>query len=275
MKSTDGRPQFKNAEDDIRQHFIMNDDITLDEVFSSRVGLFDNDELYSAFLLSVVASKYSHDPNYTEQLVSLINAFLHQENEELYLYGYGSNGRPVYRVNPVDQEYSPRDIAENKIPLYVDKHPRGNTMYAYNHSRPERSPSFVLAYNSGWDDYGVCTWFDMFYYDGNTDSHHVGVVKIIHTSYDSQERIGYYHMSDHIDDTFEHLSSDYCSLGQNEEYYVTLRRLLPDNYKSVLWALRDCAISPRIEEKFSNHPYFYSLIREREAEEALNDVCIN
>ena len=82
MKSTDGRPQFKNAEDDIRQHFIMNDDMELGDVFSSRVGLFSDDKLYDAFLLSVVASKYSEEPELSEKLVSIINPYLHQDNKE-------------------------------------------------------------------------------------------------------------------------------------------------------------------------------------------------
>lgn len=274
MKSTDGRPQFKNAEDDVRQHFIMNEDMSLEDVFLSKVGLFNDEKLFSDFLLSVVASKYTQNPDLTEELVKLINSYLHSDNNELYLFGYGSNGRPVYKIKPVDEDFSPRDIAANWMPIYVDKHPTGNTSRATNHAHPEKFPSIVLVFNGGWDDFGICTWFDMFYYDGGDCCHHVGVVKIIHTSYIPRDQRGddYFYMSDYIDDCFEQLSSDYCSLGQDNDYYFKLRRLLPENYKSVLWALRDCALFPRIEEKFSNHPFFYSLIRERDAEETLNDI---
>lgn len=274
MPSTDGRPQFKNAEDDIRQHYIMNDDMPLDEVFSSKVGLYKDESVFNGFLLSVVDSKFTEDPGYTDQLVNLINSYLHQDNNELYLFGYGSNSRPVYKIKPVDQEYSPRDVPVNRIPFFVDKHPTGNSSYATNHVRPERFPCFVLAFNRGWNDFEICTWFDVFYYNEVGDSSHVGVIKIIHAQYIPREQREslYYYMSDHIDDSFEQLSSDYCSLGQKDDFYFRLKRLRPDDWKSVLWALRDCAIYPIIEEKFSNHPFFFSLIRDREAEETLNDI---
>lgn len=122
MPSTDGRPQFKNAEDDIRKHFIMNDDISLDEIFSNIVGLYEDDELFLNFLLSVVDSKFSEEKD-TTLLVDLINRYLHLENQELYLYGYGSNKRPIYKIKKVEEEYSPRGVEQNKIPFFVDKLP--------------------------------------------------------------------------------------------------------------------------------------------------------
>lgn len=274
MKSTDGRPQFKTAEDDIRQHFIMNDDMSLDEVFSSRVGLYQDEDVFVGFLLAVVDARFSVNDNGVQRLMEIINPYLHAEGKEYYLYGYNSNSKAVYKIKNVEEEYSPKNIALNRIPFYVDKHPTGNTKYANNHKQPDKFPSIVLAFNSGWDDFGVCTWFNMFYYDVDAMSHHVGVVKIIHTSYYTQEQLqkGYYRVAEHVDDSFTQLSGDYCSLGQSEEYYFTLKRYLPNDYLSVLWALRDCALFPTIEEKFSNHPYFYSLIRENGVEDVMNNI---
>lgn len=274
MPSTDGRPQFKNAEDDIRQHYIMNNDLTLDDVFSSRVGIYENDAIFSDFLLSVVDARFSENDETVAKLYDIISAYLHEDGQELYLYGYNNDGKAVYKIRNVDEEYSPRDIAANWVPIYVDKHPTGNSNYASNHQHPDKFPAFVLAFNRGWDDFSVCTWFDMFYYDGGGECTHVGVVKIIHTTYKSQEQLseGYYYTSDHIDNEFTQLSSEYCSLGQSEDYYFKLRRLVGNEFMSVMWAMRDCALFPMIEEKFSNHPNFFSLIRANEAEDVLNDI---
>ena len=274
MPSTDGRPQFKNAEDDIWQHFIMNNDISLDDVFSRRVGIYNDEETFNGFLLAVVDSKFTEDKDYTEELVGIINSALHQENKELYLYGYGSNGRPVYRIKDVEEECSPRDVLANRIPFFVDKLPSGNTRYSQSHRRPNQFPCFVLAFNYTWDDYSVSTRFDLFYYDEHELCTHVGDVKIIHTSYYTGEQLRehYYKVTNYMEDRFEQLSPDFCSLGQNEGYYFNLKRLFGDRTMSVLWALRDCALFPTIEEKFSNHPNFFSLIRVRDAENALNDV---
>lgn len=274
MRSTDGRPQFKNAEDDIRQHYIMNEDWTLDEVFSSKVGIYENDVIFNSFLLSVVDSRYSENDDVQGRLHAIISPYLHEDGQELYLFGYNNDGKAVFKIRNVDEEYSPRDLAANWIPIYVDKHPTGNSKYAANHQQPDKFPAIVLAFNRGWDDFSVCTWFDMFYYDGGGNCSHVGVVKIIHTTYKTQEQLnaGYYYTSEHIDDAFTQLSSEYCSLGQTEDYYFKLRRLLGGDFMSVMWAMRDCALFPMIEEKFSNHPNFYSLIRENEAEDVLNDI---
>lgn len=271
MKSTDGRPQYKNAEDDIRQHYIMNDDMSLDDVFSSKVGIYQDDVTFKDFLMAVLDARFSENEAEVSALIDIINPFLHSGGEEVFLYGYNNNGQAVYRIKKVEEEYSPKDLAVNRISFFVDKHPTGNTKYAHNHTKPEKFPSFVLAFNRGWDDFGVSTWFDLFYYDENETPHHIGVVKIIHTSYNTQDQ-GLYYVSDYIDDSFTQLSSDYCSLGQSEDYYFTLRRLLHDDYLSVLWALRDCALFPMVEEKFSNHPNFYSLIRETGVEDVLNNV---
>lgn len=269
IPSTDGRPQFKNAEDDIRKHFIMNDDISLNEIFSNIVGLYEDDELFQNFLLAVVDSKFSEE-KVTTLLADLINRYLHLENQELYLYGYGSNKRPIYKIKKVEEEYSPRGVEQNKIPFFVDKLPSGNPDYSTNHNKPTEFPCFVLAFYK-WNDFGVHSRFNLFHYDKKQICTRIGNVKIIHTSYNDKES-GEYQVVDYMGSRFEQLTTDFCSLGQDANYYHTLKRLFGKQMKSILWALRDCAIYPRIEEKFSNHPYFFSLIREQNAENALNDI---
>lgn len=270
MKSTDGRPQFKNAEDDIRQHYIMNDDISLDDVLSGRVGIYNDEDIFNKFLLAVVDSRYT-DEDLTNRLVTIINDSLHQEKKELFIYGYGANSRPIYKIKAVEEVYAPKNVAANHISFYVDKHPTGNTRYSSSHKKPEAFPSFVLAFNYTWNDFDAKTRFDLFYYNEHGAPLHVGDVKVI-SSATEKDQYGNYDVSQFLDDSFMELPSDFCSLGQNQDYYDTLKRLLgKSQMMSALWALQDCALFPVVEDRYSNHPFFYSLVREKEAEDTLND----
>lgn len=274
MRSTDNRPQIKNAEDDIVKHYIMNDDWGVDYVFETIVGIYHDDEIYYNFLTAVADSKYTIDQTKTEILVSVINGYLHQEGKQFFLYGYGNNNRPVYKIGNIDEEFVPRDIEIIQIPIFIDKNPTGNTRHYDTHKKPDEVPAFVFSYNYFWDDYGANTRFDLFYYDENGDSERIGDVKVLHSKSKTGEemRNGHYRVIAYMDDRYDGFPSSICSLGQNESYYYSIKRIFGERYMSVLWLLKDCAIFPRIEDKFANHPQFYSLTREREAEDALNNI---
>lgn len=274
LPSTDSRAQIKNAEDDFVKHFIMNDDWEVEHVYSSILKIFDDDNVYDTFLCSAVDSRFAGNLSHQDQLVDIINGYLHQEGRELYLYGYDNNGSPVYKIGTVDEEYAPKGIAACHIPIYIDKNPSGNSSYTNNHIKPDQLPAFVLAYNIGWDDYSVCTRFDLFYHDEDGNITHIGDVKILHKSYFTLEELRnkYYYVTHYMEDKYDVLPSDFCSLGQNDSYYHKINDLFGEQYRSVLWALKDCALFPVIEDKFSNHPYFFSLTREKTASDALDDI---
>ena len=40
---------------------------------------------------------------------------------------------------------------------------------------------------------------------------------------------------------FTELSNNFCSLGQNEEYYAKIKGMFPESYRSIMFALRDAA----------------------------------
>lgn len=272
MRSTDNRSQFKNLEDDLIQHCVNNpDDYTDDDVFLRRLNLVDGDNAhYIKWLEETFNGKYYVNRREINDSLKSVDNFINDLGFELYLFTYDRNGMPVYKLKKFTDNPTPIDIVLNTITFYVDKTPTGRTDRASNHKKPETFPSFLLAYDGGWDDFKICSLFDAYYYDGDGTCHTIGKVKIIDkTDWDKDD---WYYIKDYIPDTFTVLSSNFCSLGQERSYYKRIKELFPENYKSILWALKDCAMFPVIEEEFSPHVHFSSLIRTDTALELIDDV---
>lgn len=72
---------------------------------------------------------------------------------------------------------------------------------------------------------------------------------------------------------FTELSKEFCSLGQSVEFYRNLKESQPINYQSILLALRDVALFPKILEEFEKEDaYIKSLSRNNDAEKLVRTI---
>jgi hypothetical protein len=112
----------------------------------------------------------------------------------------------------------------------------------------------------------------MFYYADSISITHIGAVKILHKtefSYTEVAARGYQTKEYIHNNNFTSFSADFCSLGQSSRYYEQIKSIFPKKYKSIFWALQDCAIFSIVEDKFAQHKQFRSLIRDNEVEQIL------
>ena len=268
LPSTDAR--FEDLSGDIQQHIINNNDWDLDTLFIEKLSLLEDNDRFQKFIEQVISIDYNENESDSSILVDAINELLNKERYELSIYNYTDNGRPIYLVTQTAGSGTSTDFPKNTTTFFVDKSPSGNSNKISSHKDPKRYPAFVLAAD-GWDDFGVQSSFDLFYYTDNISFNHIGSVKIIHEieMTDSQMEANGYKSKNYLPDEFEALSNEFCSLGQKQEYYSNIKKLFPRDYKSVLWALQDCAIFSEIEDNYQGHKQFHSLIRENEVERLL------
>lgn len=269
LASTDKR--FPNLMGDIQQHVINNNDWDYDILFLDKLALLDSkDDIFQAFLERSADAKFHLNKEKRNDLVYIINGYLIPKGYELVIFNYNENDIEEYQLMSINPEYTSIDFPLNIIPFYVEKKPSGYSHKVTSHSKPKTYPSFVLV-TDGWNDFNVYSAFDLFYYDDETNHTHIGWVKMIHkTEYNYSELENKeYHTSTHLPYEFTSLPNTFCSLGQTTQYYSKIKSLFKQRYKSILWALRDSAIFPEIEDEFYGHKQFTSLIRDNEAERIL------
>lgn len=267
MPSTDSR--FNDLGGDIHQHIINNDDYDYDTLFLDKLNLIENDKKFKIFVEQVVSFNYNNNEAEILKLVEIINDLLFIEKYELSFLNYSNNGLPQYIVTQRVGEI-PIDFPLNTIPFYVDKAPIGYTHKKSSHKKPNNFPSFVLV-SDDWDDFGVQSYFDLFYYADSTSVTYIGAVKILHKtelSRSEKDEKGY-KTKKYIYNNFTFISEEFCSLGQSSDYYQQIKSIFPKDYMSIFWALQDCAIFSKVEDKFAQHKQFYSLIRDNEVEQIL------
>lgn len=148
--------------------------------------------------------------------------------------------------------------------FYVDKI---NLNPNYSGSSDYTYPCFVLLCDN-WDDYGYKTLFNLYYFEDEHKFDNVGFIKIISKQF-NDERIHW--AKDCLPNYFEKLNYDYCSLGQDEDFYRNMLRILgKDNAYQILERIRDCSINSSIIADYETERYFSSsLIRSNFAEKML------
>ncbi len=251
MPSTD--PRYKTALEDIRQHMVNNNDWSIGELFYDRLKVLEStDKIFIKLIDTWISPEVRYDKEEIVRFVAIINSALADTPVKLVLSDY-FEGLPVYRLKDADKYNDlPLDIVENTIPFYKEV------------SKIKMYPCFVLRYDK-WDDYHYKTTFHLYYYGKDREQSAIGTVKILHNT----EKETW----DVLKDEFYSLDGEYCSLGQVDTYYLKLKTLLGLNFQSVALALRDCALFPKIQDKFENHEGFKSsLLRNDDADKVLRTI---
>lgn len=122
MESSDPRPQYPTARDDIIQHCISNDDWDWDWVFrDERFGLHEGPaDVLLAFLAEMLHPAVRHDEAEVQRLVKILNKALAADGFELYPVEYIS-GLPVFAGGPRASFHGARpDFRFDKHPLLTD-----------------------------------------------------------------------------------------------------------------------------------------------------------
>jgi predicted ATPase len=108
-----------------------------------------------------------------------------------------------------------------------------------------RRQAFLVSDN--WDDFGFKTLFELVLFDDDGNRIDVGPVKIM--------RRGMPHGRVELPGTeFDLLTENYCSLGQEQNYYESLVANAPDLREQILSSLRDCVFDLTIFEQFASEP---------------------
>jgi hypothetical protein len=130
----------------------------------------------------------------------------------------------------------------------------------FRHSLPSNSeyPCFSLVKDQ-WDDFGFRTLFRLYYFDEFKKKQEIGLIKIL----EKGKKIT------SIQNVFEKLPSNFCSLGNGLEYYKKIYEIFADNSKEILSKFNDCAIDENVYIEFKEDEGFNtSLIRFSEEEKA-------
>lgn len=145
------------------------------------------------------------------------------------------------------------------------------TAYASSHCEGytgEREYPCISLVTDNWDDdFQYETLFRLIYKKSQISiRHEIGSIKIMKNGCD-KTRFS-------IPKEFEALGDEYCSLGQDIDFYKNLLELFGvDEAREILEALRDCATNEKIYNEFKDKPIFkYSLLRFSEAYKALKEA---
>lgn len=262
MPSTDSR--FEDAFGDIQQHIVYNDDWNFEYLFEERLDLLSDDKQFKVFLETILHPDIRQTEDEIMKFYLVINPYLEKEKYRFVIVNY-LRDFPIYEIKLItDTDDIPADIKLNDIPFFVEWEPDGHNDKFHSHTTPEVFPSFVLAFNDGWNDFRRMTQFYLFYYQSDSTFHKIGYVKIMNGTEETRDVLG---------DSFTNLSQGFCSLGQEYEYYEKLKLHLGKNFESVLWALKDAAFYPEVNDKFEKHFTFKnSLIRFDQAEQLLREA---
>jgi len=259
MPSEDHR--FENAFGDIYQHTVNNDDWDLGYLFIQRLNLLDDgsDEIFIKFLETIVSPKYRPNEDEIIRYVLLINQYIEKEQLSFRIKEYDDD-IPIYEIVINDDKNLFPDLAPNSITFHVIE---GYGHHKSKYTPPSDVPCFVLLENT-WNDFGYVTAFGLYYHTEN-DSMDIGYVKIAHIENSDTRKV--------IPRKFTLLDGNFCSLGQDYDYYLNLKNKFGRNFLSILYALKDCSFFEDVHDKFQKEYVFNkSLLRNDDAEQLLRVV---
>lgn len=253
MPSQDNR--YTNARDDIWKHIVVNDDISIEELFLDRLpSSYKDEKIFVALINSTIHPSVISNEKSRDGMINFITTILVKYGHKLIITDYFGE-IPVYtfadNTNIVDL---PKGIKPNIIKFFKSSYE--NKEY----------PCFTLEFNSGWNDWFKWkTFFHLRYCESNNSQVSIGFLKIMKLNTENTNSV--------LPDNFTSLDSTFCSVGSNEEFYLTMKEKLPQDYHSVFLALRDAAIFPSIKDEFEDNDCFKSsLLRDIEPKQLLNSA---
>lgn len=119
-----------------------------------------------------------------------------------------------------------------------------------------------------WDDWSKYrTMFTLYVFDEEGSKNLIGPVKIGQKGLMPAAKVSVNHRTPTLQKTFYFLEKEYFSLGQGEDYYISLNKLSDSLRHKVLSGLRDCAANLKIFEEFISEDVMNeSLLRDVRAE---------
>ncbi|MFW1859388.1 hypothetical protein [Acinetobacter defluvii] len=249
LPSTDSR--YKDARGDLIQHYINNNDWELDYILLERFNFIDSDDIFIGLLNKIISPEVNENDDDIKFFYHTLNPILKNDFIEYRLKGIDDNGLSIFEIDELDEDNKFKDLVDNKIPFIFS-----NTIHDHN--------SYFLLSPTTWDDYGNKNEFFLYYFSNNVRKD-IGKLKIISKQSKSTTK--------EIVEKFYNLSNEYCSLGQNFDFYRNMKNIFQQNYLSILKGLNDIAFFPQICEEFENFSDFKSsLIRFDEQEQLLRQA---
>lgn len=135
------------------------------------------------------------------------------------------------------------------------------------YAKPEEAqfPCVVLVTDNWDDNFRFETLFYFNFYDENGLHKHIGRVKIYKENCAVTRNV--------IKKKFRRLGEQYCSLGQDMDFYKNIKDLGSQVSKELLLAINDVVINKEVCEKFRyDDGFINSLLRFSEAEKAFNEA---
>lgn len=257
MPSEDNR--FRDAEQDIIQHTINNDDWSWHELFEKRLRIIESEDKFIKFLEVFLLPKYQNKLEVFSYFKEIINEILETEGLAFATVSYEGDF-PVLELIKIDSLDRPIDIAVNRIPFFVQPYPDESVRKFVSSLEidKEKPNQYFILVADNWDDYHYRTTFNLVYFD-NGEKIIFGIVKI--GSKKDLDTIKALPVE------FFSLDESFVSLGQSEFYYKNLNNVFGKRITSVLYSLKDASFFSEVSENYENSDVFKkSLIRDDEAE---------
>lgn len=253
MPSQDKR--YTNARDDIWKHFVVNNDINIENLFLDRLpSSYNDDNKFVSLINSTIHPSVISEEHNRDIMINFINTVIMKFDHKLIITDYFGE-IPVYTfADNVNITELPKGIKPNNISFFK---------YSYE---KKVYPCFTLEFNDGWNDWFKWrTSFHLRYHESKSSQVSIGYLKIMKIDIDNTNNV--------LPDNFTSLDSTFCSVGAGEEFYLTMKEQLPKDYHSVFLALRDAAIFPSIKDEFEDDDCFKaSLLRDNEAKQLLDSA---
>ncbi|MEQ9882592.1 AAA family ATPase [Pectobacterium brasiliense] len=260
MPSEDDR--FNNAERDIIQHTINNDDWSWQELFEDRLKLLDSEDKFIKFIEVFLSPKYQNSAEDVSNLINKINIVIKNDNLFLAVMSY-IDDFPIIELANIDVPDRPTDIPINKIPFFVLPYPDMSVSSFFRRLSVdnEKPNKYFLLVADNWDDFSHKTTFLLVYFD-NGEKTALGNVKIG----SNKDPVSV----NALPPQFDSLSEGFFSLGQSTDYYRLMSKFFGKMIDSVLYSLKDVAFFSEISEDYEGLDVFRSsLIRDDKAERLL------
>ncbi|MER1762143.1 hypothetical protein KC987_12095, partial [Proteus mirabilis] len=194
-------PRYQDAYGDLNQHYINNNDWTLEYILLERFDFLKSDELFTLLLNTLVSpSIMKIGVNEISYIYNKLNPILIIYNIEYQLNGHDENNIPIYELSNFNNDDEFKDIKNNNIPFIIK-----------NNKNKENEYFKLIEIN--WNDFGRYKKFLLSYYK-NQKEYIIGDLKII-----SKEDIS---TTNEIKNNFFKLDNKHCSLGQKFEYYENI-----------------------------------------------------